>query len=68
MKHRMVGGRALFTDSTHLKANANKRKFTKKTVQVETRVYIEDLNKAVEEDRKAHGKKPLPERDKRKRD
>ncbi len=68
MKHRMVGGRALFTDSPHLKANANKRKFTKKTVQVETREYIEDLNKAVEEDRKAHGKKPLPERDKRKRD
>ncbi|WP_096188171.1 transposase [Evansella halocellulosilytica] len=63
MKHRMVGGRALFTDSTHLKANANKRKFTKKTVQVETREYIEDLNKAVEEDRKAHGKKPLPERE-----
>ncbi|WP_407081103.1 IS1182 family transposase [Evansella halocellulosilytica] len=68
MKHRMVGGRALFTDSTHLKANANKRKFTKKTVQVETRVYIEDLNKAVEEDRKAHGKKPLPERDKKEKE
>ena len=27
MKHRLVEGRVLFTDSTHLKANANKKKF-----------------------------------------
>lgn len=26
MKHRIVNGRVLFTDSTHLKANANKEK------------------------------------------
>nr|WP_229740831.1 IS1182 family transposase [Ornithinibacillus halotolerans] len=57
--HRMVGGRALMTDSTHLKANANKRKFEKETVEVETRTYIEELDKAIEEDRKNHGKKPL---------
>ncbi|GGA93223.1 transposase [Ornithinibacillus halotolerans] len=54
--HRMVGGRALMTDSTHLKANANKRKFEKETVEVETRTYIEELDKAIEEDRKNHGK------------
>jgi len=29
MNHKMVGGRVLFTDSTHLKANANKHKFSK---------------------------------------
>ncbi len=29
MNHKMVGGRVLFTDSTHLKANANKNKFFK---------------------------------------
>ncbi|WP_373284790.1 IS1182 family transposase [Ornithinibacillus halotolerans] len=57
--HRMVGGRALMTDSTHLKANANKRKFEKETVEVETRTYIEELDKAIEEDRKNHGKSPL---------
>ncbi|UCZ55170.1 IS1182 family transposase [Bacillus shivajii] len=62
MEHRMVGGRALFSDSTHLKANANKRKFVKRDVQIETREYIEELNEAIEEDRKAHGKKPLPKR------
>lgn len=29
INHRMVGGRVLMTDSTHLKANANKKKYTK---------------------------------------
>lgn len=57
MNHKMVGGRVLFTDSTHLKANANKHKFSREEVEVETREYIEELNKAVEEDRLNHGKK-----------
>lgn len=57
MNHRMVGGRALFTDSTHLKANANKHKFTREEVEVEVRDYVEELNQAIEEDRKQHGKK-----------
>jgi transposase len=61
MNHKMVGGRVLFSDSTHLKANANKHKFTREEVEVETREYIEELDKAIEEDRKNHGKKPLKE-------
>jgi len=48
MNHKMVGGRVLFTDSTHLKANANKNKFTKEEEEVETRGYFEDLNEARE--------------------
>jgi transposase len=63
MNHKMVGGRVLFTDSTHLKANANKQKFTKDEVEVETREYFEELNKAIEEDRINSGKKPLKERE-----
>lgn len=63
MNHRMVGGRVLFTDSTHLKADANKHKFTKESVEVETREYMEELNQAIEEDREKHGKKPLKERE-----
>ncbi|WP_456275017.1 IS1182 family transposase [Bacillus sp. AK031] len=63
INHKMVGGRVLFTDSTHLKANANKHKFTKKVVEVETREYVEDLNKAIEEDRKNNGKKELKDRE-----
>lgn len=59
IKHRMVAGRVLFTDSTHIKANANKRKFDKKLVQESTKDYLQNLNIAVEEDRKQHGKKSL---------
>ncbi len=61
--HNMVGGRVLFTDSTHLKANANKHKFSKEEVEVETREYIKELNQAIEEDRLAHGKKSLKNRE-----
>jgi transposase len=63
IKHKMVAGRVLFTDSTHIKANANKRKFTKKKVQEKTKKYINTLNRAIEEDRKNHGKKPLKVRE-----
>ncbi|WP_099352057.1 IS1182 family transposase [Fredinandcohnia onubensis] len=62
MNHKMVGGKVLFTDSTHLKANANKHKFTREEVEVETREYLDELNKAIEEDRAEHGKKPLKEK------
>lgn len=63
INHQMVGGRVLFTDSTHLKANANKHKFTREEVEVEVRGYVEELNQAIEEDRKQHGKKPLTDRE-----
>ncbi len=57
MEHRMVGGRALMTDSTHVKANANKNKFVKKIKQERPKVYMEELEAAVTEDRENHGKK-----------
>lgn len=57
ISHRMVGGRVLVSDSTHLKANANKHKYTKEQVQQNTRDYIDELNAAVETDRQAQGKK-----------
>ncbi|WP_377888055.1 IS1182 family transposase [Alkalihalobacillus sp. R86527] len=62
MNHRMVSGRVLYTDSTHLKASANKKKFSRKDVHVETADYIDELNEAVEQDRSDHGKKPLKEK------
>ena len=55
----LVGGTTLYSDSTHLKANANKNKFIETTAKVEAKEYIEDLNRAINEDREAHGKKPL---------
>ncbi|WP_163537401.1 IS1182 family transposase [Gracilibacillus sp. YIM 98692] len=63
INYRMVGGRALFTDSTHLKPNAKKHKFTREEVEVETKGYIHDLNQAIEKDRPRYGKKPLKERE-----
>ncbi len=57
MKRKMIEGRTLYTDSTHLKANANKHKFASKIVQKTTRTYLSELDDAVEEDRKNYGKK-----------
>ncbi|MCM3270342.1 IS1182 family transposase [Paenibacillus elgii] len=59
---RMVAGRVLITDSTHLKANANKRKFIKQEVEKSVKTYLDDLDEAVQADRAAHGKKPLKPR------
>ena len=47
-----------FTDSTHLKANANKHKYTRKTIEQDTQNYINELEEAIQEDRVAHGKSP----------
>lgn len=59
MSHGLVGGRILYSDSTHLKASANKNKYREAEVRQETQDYLDDLNKAINEDRAAHGKKPL---------
>lgn len=55
---RMVAGRVLVTDSTHLKANANKRKFIQQEVEKSVKTYLDDLDEAVQADRAAYGKKP----------
>ena len=60
VRHKMVDGKVLYTDSTHLKANANKNKFLEKQVPVSTRDYLAELDKDIEEDRRQHGKKMLP--------
>jgi len=59
MKKRLVDGQRLYTDSTHLKASANKNKFVLAEVQKSTRSYLDELEQDVTEDRAAHGKKPL---------
>ncbi len=59
MKRKMIDGKILYTDSTHLKANANKGKFVDKIVRKRTQSYLSELEEAVEEDRFNHGKKPL---------
>ena len=60
VEHRMVGGRVLITDSTHIRANANNNRYTMQAVTETTQAYLSELEAAVNEDRVAHGKKPLP--------
>lgn len=59
----MVTGRVLYTDSTHLKASANKHKFDVKEVEVAPQAYLDELEAAVDEDREVHGKPPLAPKD-----
>jgi hypothetical protein len=59
----LVGGRVLYTDSTHLKASANKNKFDAQDVEVKPQEYLEALDAAVDENRESHGKKPLKTKD-----
>ena len=58
----LVGGKILYTDSTHIKAKANKHKKTLVTVEVTPKEYMDELNAQVDLDRKVLGKKPF-ERD-----
>lgn len=63
IKRKMVDGKTLYTDSTHLKASANKGKYDKAQVLKSVRDYVEELDRDIDEDRRKHGKKPLPPRD-----
>ena len=55
----LIDGKTLYTDSTHLKANANKHRFSKKQVKKSNRRYLNDLDAEIEQERINHGKKPL---------
>lgn len=59
INHKLVDGKVLYTDSTHLKANANKRKRIEEQVEVSIKSYTEALDLAIDDDRKNHGKKEL---------
>lgn len=59
MGYGLVEGRVLYTDSTHLKANANKNKYTKEMVIKSRSDYWDALNEAIDAERDAHGQKPM---------
>lgn len=59
MKRKLVTGKTLYTDSTHLKANANKNKWVKADAQASTREYLDDLEEAINQERIQNGKKSL---------
>ena len=53
----LVGGAILYTDSTHIKAKANKHKKKLVTVERTPKAYLEELDEQVDLDRKVLGKK-----------
>lgn len=62
IKGGLVDGTVLYTDSTHLKANANKNKYDLAQVAKSRADYLDALDQAIDADRAAHGKKPLKEK------
>ena len=64
INHNLVEGKTLYSDSTHLKANANKRKLEEKEIEKSVKDYVDELNKAIDEDRADHDKKPLKKTEK----
>jgi transposase len=59
ISHGLVDGRVLYTDSTHLKANANKGKYDLAMIAKSRADYWDDLDRDIDDDRAAHGKAPL---------
>ena len=64
MNKGLVDPSVAFIDSTHVKASANKKKYDKKMVRVETRSYQAQLELEINQDRENHGKKPFPPKEK----
>jgi transposase len=55
----LVDGTVLYTDSTHLKANANKNRYDLAVVAKSRSDYWDALDDAIDQDREAHDKPPL---------
>ena len=55
----LVGGAILYTDSTHIKAKANKHKKKLVEVAVTPKAYLSELDAQVDQERKELGKKPF---------
>jgi transposase len=62
VKKGLASGTVLYTDSTHLKANANKNRYDLAQVAVKPAEYLAALDEAIGEDRAGHGKAPLKAR------
>lgn len=60
-----VDAKAVFIDGTHIKANANKKKYEKVEVEIPVKKYKDQLEAEINADRAAHDKKPLKEEDNR---
>ena len=61
-KYRLIDPSEVFVDATHVKARANNKKMRKRIADEEALFFEEQLKKEINEDREAHGKKPLKEK------
>lgn len=59
----LVGGKILYTDSTHIKAKANKHKKVTVTVPQSPKAYMKELDRAVEKEREELRKKSFDPKD-----
>ena len=55
----LVDPSVVFVDSTHVKARANSHKYEDAEIEEEVKWYADELMAEIQEDREAHGKKPL---------
>ena len=63
LAHNLIDAQEFFTDSTHLKANANKKKYHKGHVIEDAKKYPKELTREVNEEREKLGKKPFDDDD-----
>jgi len=54
-----VDASAVFIDGTHIKANANNKKYANEIVKIEAKHYQKELAEEINKDRIEHGKKPM---------
>ena len=63
INHRMVDPSIIFIDGTHIKANANKKKFQKEMVKKTAKIYEEQLRREVNAERERLGKAAIEDDD-----
>ena len=62
-RFKLVDPTEVFVDATHVKARANNKKMQKRIAHQEALFYEDMLRKEINEDRAAHDKKPLKDKD-----
>ena len=63
IKKGLVGGEILYTDSTHIKAKANKHRKQLVEVKESPKEYMKELDEQITEDRAELGKKPIKDKE-----
>ena len=58
-RHGFIDEENVFIDGTHIKANANNHKYQQAIVEKSVRLYEDELQREITNDREKHGKKPL---------